>query len=162
MVKIDGKQLAIDIKEEIAKEVAVIKKEGGKIPHLAAVLVGADPASQVYVRNKVRDCERVGFNSTLIRKEADTSEEELLAIVNQLNVDDDIDGFIVQLPLPKHINEDKITLAIDPKKDVDGFHPVNFGRMAQGLPCYWPATPCLLYTSPSPRDATLPRMPSSA
>ena len=125
MIKIDGKQLATDIKEEIAKEVTAIKEAGGKIPHLAAVLVGDDPASQVYVRNKVRDCERVGFKSTLIRKESDTSEEELLAIVNLLNVDDDIDGFIVQLPLPKHINEEKITLAIDPKKDVDGFHPIN-------------------------------------
>lgn len=141
MTKIDGKQLAADIKEEIAEEVKALRAAGGKIPHLAAVLVGDDPASQVYVRNKVRDCERVGFNSTLIKKEADTSEEELLAIVNLLNVDDDIDGFIVQLPLPKHINEEKVTLAIDPKKDVDGFHPVNFGRMAQGLPCYWPATP---------------------
>ncbi|MEM8908676.1 MAG: tetrahydrofolate dehydrogenase/cyclohydrolase catalytic domain-containing protein, partial [Bacteroidota bacterium] len=100
-----------------------------------------DPASQVYVRNKVRSCERVGFKSTLIRKEADTTEAELLAIVDQLNQDTDVDGFIVQLPLPAHINEEKVTLAIDPKKDVDGFHPMNFGRMAQGLPAYLPATP---------------------
>ena len=141
MAILDGKQLSETIKKELAEEVAEIVKYGGKKPHLAAVLVGDDPASQVYVRNKVRSCEACGFDSTLIRKEADTSEEELLEIVEQLNENDDIDGFIVQLPLPKHINEEKITLAIDPKKDVDGFHPVNFGRMAQGLPSYLPATP---------------------
>jgi methylenetetrahydrofolate dehydrogenase (NADP+)/methenyltetrahydrofolate cyclohydrolase len=104
-------------------------------------LVGDDPASQVYVRNKVRSCEQVGFDSTLVRKPADITEEELLKIVAELNADESIDGFIVQLPLPKHIDEDKITLAIAPEKDVDGFHPINFGRMAQGLPCYLPATP---------------------
>ena len=141
MTKIDGKQLAITIKDEIAVEVAQLKAAGGKTPHLAAVLVGADPASQVYVRNKVIACEKVGFKSTLIEKEASTTEEELLAIVAELNRDEDIDGFIVQLPLPKHINEEAITLAIKPSKDVDGFHPINFGRMALGLPCYLPATP---------------------
>jgi len=141
MIKIDGKQLAATIKDEIAAEVVKIKAANGKIPHLAAVLVGADPASQVYVRNKVKACAFVGFKSTLIQKDASTTEEELLAIIEELNRDEDIDGFIVQLPLPKHINEDSVTLAVAPKKDVDGFHPINFGRMAQGLPCYLPATP---------------------
>lgn len=141
MQLIDGTALAKAIKEELATEVETLKANGGKIPHLAAVLVGEDPASQVYVRNKVRSCEKIGFNSTLIRKDKDTTEAELLEIIHQLNNDDDIDGFIVQLPLPKHIDEDKITLAIDPKKDVDGFHPMNFGRMAQSLPAYIPATP---------------------
>ena len=138
---LDGKQLAKDIRAELAAEVEAIKKAGGEIPHLAAVLVGDDPASQVYVRSKVRSCEKVGFNSTLIRKPADASEAEILAAVEELNQNDDVDGFIVQLPLPKHIDEEKVTLAIRPEKDVDGFHPVNFGRMAQGLPCYLPATP---------------------
>lgn len=141
MIKIDGKELAKTIKAEIAEEVAAQKAAGGKTPHLAAVLVGADPASQVYVRNKVIACEKVGFTSTLIEKDASTTEEELLAIVAELNRDEDIDGFIVQLPLPKHINEEAVTLAIKPSKDVDGFHPINFGRMALGLPCYLPATP---------------------
>lgn len=138
---IDGKALANTIKAEIAEEVDKIKAAGGKIPHLAAVLVGEDPASQVYVRNKVRSCEKVGFESTLIRKDDSITEAELLNIVDDLNNDPDIDGFIVQLPLPKHIDETKVTLTIDPKKDVDGFHPVNFGRMAQSLPSYLPATP---------------------
>lgn len=138
---IDGKKLANTIKEEIAIDVKKLRGNGGKIPHLAAVLVGEDAASQVYVRNKVRSCEQVGFESTLIRKDSSTTEEELLEIVEELNNDPDIDGFIVQLPLPKHINEEKVTLAINPKKDVDGFHPANFGRMAQGLPAYLPATP---------------------
>ncbi len=142
MVLLDGKQLARQIKEELAQETAAIIEAGGKVPHLAAVLVGDNPASQVYVRNKVRSCERVGFHSTLIRKPADISEEELLHIIEELNHDPGIDGFIVQLPLPDHLNEDKITLAIDPSKDVDGFHPVNMGRMSLGLPCYLPATPC--------------------
>lgn len=141
MTLIDGKELSATIKEEIAAEVEKIKAAGGKIPHLAAVLVGEDPASAVYVRNKVRSCEKVGFKSALVKRPAEISETEVLEIVHQLNADEDIDGFIVQLPLPKHINEEKITLAIDPKKDVDGFHPVNFGRMALGLPCYLPATP---------------------
>ncbi|MEZ4952919.1 MAG: bifunctional methylenetetrahydrofolate dehydrogenase/methenyltetrahydrofolate cyclohydrolase FolD [Saprospiraceae bacterium] len=141
MTIIDGNDLSQKIKSEIAIEVEKIKKEGGKIPHLAAVLVGENPASKVYVRNKVRSCEQVGFKSTLIQKSADISEEELIETVHYLNNDDDVDGFIVQLPLPKHINEERVTLTIDPKKDVDGFHPVNFGRMALGMPCYLPATP---------------------
>ena len=141
MQLIDGRQLATTIKEEIAETVAAYVAEGNRPPHLAAVLVGADPASQVYVRNKVKSCEKVGFNSTLIERGPETTESELLEIVDKLNKDPEIDGFIVQLPLPKHINEQRITLAIDPKKDVDGFHPTNFGRMAQGLPSYLPATP---------------------
>lgn len=141
MKLIDGKALANTIKEEIAVEVAALKKAGGKTPHLAAVLIGDDPASAVYVRNKVRACEKVGFKSTLVRRDANTTEAEVLEIVNGLNEDPDIDGFIVQLPLPKHINEEKVNLAIDPKKDVDGFHPMNVGRMALGLPSYLPATP---------------------
>jgi len=138
---IDGKRIAQDIKAELRSAVEEIKASKAKIPHLAAVLVGDDPASQAYVKNKVRSCEEVGFASTLIRRPADIREEELLEIVEQLNNNSDIDGFIVQLPLPAHIEEHKITLAIRPEKDVDGFHPVNFGRMAQGLPCYLPATP---------------------
>lgn len=141
MELIDGRALADAIKDELADSVEQLKAAGKKVPHLAAVLVGEDPASQAYVRNKVRSCERVGFESTLIRRPADISQEALLEIVYQLNEDDQIDGFIVQLPLPDHIDENVVTLAIDPKKDVDGFHPVNFGRMAQGLPSYIPATP---------------------
>ncbi len=138
---IDGKALSKTIKEEIREEVERIKKNGGKIPHLGAVLIGDNPASESYVRSKVRSCEKCGFKSTLIRKPAQITEPQLLKIIADLNQDDDLDGFIVQLPLPEHIDEDKITLAIDPKKDVDGFHPVNFGRMALGLPSYLPATP---------------------
>lgn len=138
---LDGKQLAKEILAELAEEVRELLANGGRAPHLAAVLVGDDPASQVYVRNKVRSCEKIGFRSTLIRRPADISEAEVLDVVDQLNRDDEVDGFIVQLPLPGHINEEKVTLAIQPEKDVDGFHPVNFGRMAQGLPCYLPATP---------------------
>ena len=141
MELIDGKLLASTIKEEIAVEVKAITETGKRPPHLVAVLVGDDPASQSYVRNKVRSCEQVGFRSTLIKKEADITQADLLDIIAELNADESIDGFIVQLPLPKHIDEEKVTLAIDPKKDVDGFHPVNFGRMAQGLSCYLPATP---------------------
>ena len=141
MTIINGKELSMIIKEEIKEAVIQLTKDGDRPPHLAAVLVGDDPASQVYVRNKVRSCEQVGFGSSLIRKDADTTEEELLKIVEDLNNNPEIDGFIVQLPLPPQINEDNITLAIDPSKDVDGFHPVNFGRMIQGLPCYLPATP---------------------
>jgi methylenetetrahydrofolate dehydrogenase (NADP+)/methenyltetrahydrofolate cyclohydrolase len=118
-----------------------IRQRGGKIPHLAAVLVGENPASQVYVSSKIKSCEEVGFKSSLIRRDANTTEAELLEIVQQLNNDPDVDGFIVQLPLPNHINEERITLAIDHRKDVDGFHPINFGRMAQGLPAFLPATP---------------------
>ena len=141
MVLLDGKKLAQDIKAELKAEVAAWLAAGKEAPHLAAVLVGDDPASQVYVRNKVQSCEQVGFRSTLVRLPAATPEAELLELVDQLNFDPTIDGFIVQLPLPRHINEERITLAIAPEKDVDGFHPVNFGRMAQGLPCYLPATP---------------------
>lgn len=138
---IDGNALAKTIKQEIAEQVTAITAAGGKTPHLAAILVGEDPASAVYVRNKVKSCEQVGFKSTLVRKPADITETELLAVVSELNNDPDIDGFIVQLPLPSHIDEDKINLAIDPSKDVDGFHPMNVGRMTLGLPTYLPATP---------------------
>ncbi|MFN8301240.1 MAG: tetrahydrofolate dehydrogenase/cyclohydrolase catalytic domain-containing protein [Saprospiraceae bacterium] len=141
MTLLDGKLLSENIKAEIAAEVDQIRARGGKIPHLAAVLVGENPASEVYVSNKIKSCEQVGFKSTLIRRPAELSQTELLSIVHQLNNDPDIDGFIVQLPLPKHIEEEKITLAIDHRKDVDGFHPVNFGRMAQGMPAFLPATP---------------------
>ncbi len=141
MELLDGKFLANQIKAELAEEVAGLLAQGQRAPHLAAVLVGDDPASQVYVGNKVRSCEQVGFISTLIRKPADVTEAELLTIINDLNNDPGIDGFIVQLPLPKHLNEERITLAIDPRKDVDGFHPVNMGRMSLGMPCYLPATP---------------------
>lgn len=142
MVRIlDGKQLSEQIKAEIAREVAEIKSMGGKVPHLAAVLVGDDPASQAYVKSKVNSCNQCGFESTLIRKDDSISERELLDIVHDLNHHSDIDGFIVQLPLPAHIDESKVTLAIDHRKDVDGFHPINFGRMAQGMSSYLPATP---------------------
>jgi methylenetetrahydrofolate dehydrogenase (NADP+)/methenyltetrahydrofolate cyclohydrolase len=138
---IDGKLTAEEIKQHLKTDTEKFIAETGKTPHLAAVLVGDNPASHAYVGNKVKSCGQIGFKSTLIKKEADISEEELLALIHQLNQDPDIDGFIVQLPLPKHINEVKVTLAIDPDKDVDGFHPVNFGKMAQGLPCFLPATP---------------------
>ena len=141
MELIDGKAVAAQIKKEITAEVEEIKAAGAKVPHLAAVLVGHDGGSETYVANKVRTCEELGFKSTLIRYEYNVSEEELLACVDQLNKDDDVDGFIVQLPLPKHISEDKIIEAIDYRKDVDGFHPVNVGRMSIGLPCFLPATP---------------------
>ncbi len=138
---IDGRAISAQIKKEIAEEVAQIKKAGGKTPHLAAILVGHDGGSETYVANKIKSCEEVGFNSTLIRYEEDVTEEELLDRVNQLNHDPDIDGFIVQLPLPKHISETKVTEAIDYRKDVDGFHPVNVGRMSLGMPCFLSATP---------------------
>ncbi len=138
MELLDGRHLAKTIREELAEKV---RKLEGRPPHLAAVLVGEDPASQAYVRNKVRSCERVGFESTLVREPADVGEDRLLAIVAELNANPAIDGFIVQLPLPAHIDDQKVTLAIDPRKDVDGFHPVNFGRMAQNMPAYLPATP---------------------
>ncbi|MBX2817194.1 MAG: bifunctional 5,10-methylenetetrahydrofolate dehydrogenase/5,10-methenyltetrahydrofolate cyclohydrolase [Saprospiraceae bacterium] len=141
MKVLDGKGLAEIIKQEIAEKVAEIKARNGNVPHLAAVLVGDDPASQSYIRNKVRSCDQCGFESTLIKKDDSITEEELLEIVHDLNTTEDIDGFIVQLPLPAHIDEQRITLAIDPEKDVDGFHPVNFGKMAQGLPSFLPATP---------------------
>jgi methylenetetrahydrofolate dehydrogenase (NADP+) / methenyltetrahydrofolate cyclohydrolase len=141
MQLLDGKLLSENIKAELAAEVDQLIKDGKKVPHLVAVLVGDNPASEVYVSNKIRSCEQIGFRSTLIRRNADVAQADLLKIVHDLNNDPEVDGFIVQLPLPKHINEEKITLAIDPKKDVDGFHPVNFGRMAQGLPAFLPATP---------------------
>ncbi len=141
MTSIDGKQTAQQIREELTLEVARIKEQGGKVPHLAAILVGNDPASEAYVRNKVKDCEQVGYGSTLVRFAPDITQAALLAKIEEINQDDDIDGVIVQLPLPDHINPEKITFAIDPKKDVDGFHPTNVGRMAKGLPTYISATP---------------------
>ncbi len=141
MQLIDGKATAAEIKKEIAKEVEKIKATGGKTPHLAAVLVGHDGGSETYVASKVKSCKEVGFKSTLIRFEDDVTEEELLNTVDKLNNDPEIDGFIVQLPLPKHISEDKVTEAIDYRKDVDGFHPVNVGRMSLGMPCFLSATP---------------------
>lgn len=138
---IDGKAVATAIKKEIAQEVDNIIANGGKRPHLAAILVGHDGGSETYVANKVKACEECGFTSTLIRYEADITEEELLKKVDELNNDNDVDGFIVQLPLPKHIDEQKVTEAIDYRKDVDGFHPVNTGRLAIGLPCFLSATP---------------------
>jgi len=141
MILLDGKATSNAIKEEIAKEVEKIVSAGKKVPHLAAVLVGEDGASQTYVNSKVKSCEKVGFKSTLVRLPAETTEEELLKTIEDLNSNDDIDGFIVQLPLPKHINEDKVTLAVAPGKDVDGFHPENVGRMSLGLTTFLPATP---------------------
>ncbi len=141
MTLLDGKLLSEMIKSELAAEVDQLRAQTGKTPHLAAVLIGENPASQVYVQSKIKSCEQVGFKSSLIRREADITEAELLAIVRTLNEDPDVDGFIVQLPLPKHISEERITLAIDHRKDVDGFHPVNIGRMVQGLPAFLPATP---------------------
>jgi methylenetetrahydrofolate dehydrogenase (NADP+)/methenyltetrahydrofolate cyclohydrolase len=141
MILIDGKETAGQIKLEIATEVEDIITRGGKRPHLAAILVGNDPASETYVNFKVKDCEQVGFESTLVRFGEDTSEAELLAKVAELNNDAEIDGFIVQLPLPSHISEAKVIESIEPSKDVDGFHPVNAGRLLIGLPCFESATP---------------------
>ena len=146
MQLIDGKAVAAAIKEEIAAEVKSIMASGGKQPHLAAVLVGHDGGSETYVKNKVLACEQCGFKSTLIRFEDDITEEELLNCVKQLNEDSAVDGFIVQLPLPKHINEQRIIEAIDYRKDVDGFHPINVGRMSIGLPCFISATPLGIIT----------------
>lgn len=140
-ILIDGKAVSTQIKQEIAEEVALIKVAGKKIPHLAAILVGHDGGSETYVASKVKTCEEVGFKSSLIRYESDVTEEEILRKVNELNNDPDIDGFIVQLPLPKHISEQKVIEAIDHRKDVDGFHPINVGRMSIGLPCFVSATP---------------------
>jgi methylenetetrahydrofolate dehydrogenase (NADP+) / methenyltetrahydrofolate cyclohydrolase len=141
MILIDGKQCSADIKAEIAEEVKKIIAQGGKQPHLAAVLVGHDGGSESYVAFKIKDCQEVGFKSSLHRFEDDVTEEELLAKVDELNNDPDVDGFIVQLPLPKHIKEEKVIEAINPQKDVDGFHPVNVGRMVIGLPSFVSATP---------------------
>ena len=138
---LDGKKISQQIKEEIKKAVDLRKEKGQKIPHLAAVLVGNDGASLTYVGSKVRSCEQVGFKSTLIRLDSSITEKTLLSKIKALNVDDTLDGYIVQLPLPNHINEEKILLAVDPKKDVDGFHPSNFGRMALEMESFIPATP---------------------
>ena len=141
MILLDGKKTSAEIKEEIALEVRDLKNKGFKTPHLAAIIVGNDGASITYVNAKVKACERVGFESTLIRLPEDTTEEDLLNEIAILNVDNDIDGFIVQLPLPKHIDEQKILMAVDPNKDVDGFHPTNVGKMALNLPTFISATP---------------------
>jgi methylenetetrahydrofolate dehydrogenase (NADP+)/methenyltetrahydrofolate cyclohydrolase len=141
MQLLDGKKTAEDIKSEIAAEVQKIKMNGGKVPHLAAVIVGNDGASLTYVGSKVRACERVGFESTLVKLSSTTSEVELLKKIKELNEDENLDGYIVQLPLPKHIHEQKILMAIDPEKDVDGFHPSNFGKMALEMETFLPATP---------------------
>ena len=141
MTLIDGKAVSEQIKQEIAAEVAEIVARGGKRPHLAAILVGHDGGSETYVAAKVKACEVCGFKSSLIRYEADVTEDELLAEVKELNEDPDVDGFIVQLPLPKHISEQKVIESIDYRKDVDGFHPINVGRLSIGLPCYISATP---------------------
>lgn len=141
MQLLDGKQTAETIKAKIAEQVEQLRAQGAKTPHLAAVLVGSDGASETYVNNKVLACERVGFKSTLVRMDSNVSEHELLAEINKLNNNDDIDGFIVQLPLPAHINETRVTLAIDPAKDVDGFCPENVGRLCLGLPTFISATP---------------------
>jgi len=141
MILLDGKKTSIEIKEEIKKTVSAIKLKGERVPHLAAVLVGNDGASLTYVGNKVRSCEYVGFKSTLIKLENNISEIDLLKQIQILNLDNTLDGYIVQLPLPKHIDEEKILLAIDSKKDVDGFHPENFGRMSLELDAFVPATP---------------------
>jgi len=141
MILIDGKKTADEIKKEIAVEVKQIVASGKRAPHLAAVLVGHDGGSETYVAFKIKDCEEVGFRSSLIRFEDNVTEEELLATVAELNADADLDGFIVQLPLPKHISEQKIIEAIDPRKDVDGFHPENVGRLVLGMPAFLSATP---------------------
>ena len=146
MTLIDGKATAAAIKAQRAEEVKDIVANGGKQPHLAAILVGHDGGSETYVKNKVLACEQCGFKSTLIRYESDVTEEELLACVDKLNRDEDVDGFIVQLPLPTHIDEQKVIMAIDYKKDVDGFHPINVGRMSIGLPCFISATPLGILT----------------
>ncbi|MDP4206439.1 MAG: tetrahydrofolate dehydrogenase/cyclohydrolase catalytic domain-containing protein, partial [Bacteroidota bacterium] len=141
MILIDGKKVSAEIRQEIAEDVKKICDAGGKRPHLAAILVGHDGGSETYVANKIKACEEVGFKSSLFRFEPDITEDELLNKVQELNQDSDIDGFIVQLPLPKHISEEKVTEAIDPRKDVDGFHPTNVGRMTIGSPAFISATP---------------------
>lgn len=138
---LNGNALSAEIKKEIAHEVEMLTKNGARPPHLAAVLVGNDGASQTYVQNKIKSCETCGFKSSLIRFDADVSEETLINKIKSLNASDDLDGYIVQLPLPKHIDADKINQLIHPEKDVDGFTPINFGKMALGLPAYLPATP---------------------
>ena len=141
MILLDGKKTAADLKKEIAESVILLKERGQNTPHLAAILVGTDGASMTYVNGKVKACELVGFNSTLIDLPEDTTEEKLLEEIDKLNNNDDIDGFIVQLPLPKHIDEQKVLMAVNPDKDVDGFHPTNVGKMALDMPCFLSATP---------------------
>jgi len=141
MILLDGKLIAEQVKAEIAQEVEEIKKNGGKVPHLVAILVGHDGGSETYVANKEKSCNQVGFRSTVLRFEDNITESKLLYEINMLNNNPDVDGFIVQMPLPKHISEQKVIEAIDPKKDVDGFHPLNVGRMTIGLPAYISATP---------------------
>jgi methylenetetrahydrofolate dehydrogenase (NADP+) / methenyltetrahydrofolate cyclohydrolase len=141
MQLLDGKKTAEDIKNEIAIEVQQLRSNGQKVPHLAAVIVGTNGASLTYVGSKVRSCEQIGFESTLVSLPENITEKELLQKIKELNEDDNLDGFIVQLPLPKHINEEKILMAIDPDKDVDGFHPTNFGKMALDMETFIPATP---------------------
>ena len=141
MTILDGKKISNDIKDEITAQVEIMKSKGEKVPHLAAVLVGTDGASMTYVGAKVKACERIGFESTLIDLPEETTEDDLLHHIDSLNKNNDIDGFIVQLPLPKHIDEQKVLMAIDPDKDVDGFHPTNVGRMTLDLPTFLPATP---------------------
>jgi methylenetetrahydrofolate dehydrogenase (NADP+)/methenyltetrahydrofolate cyclohydrolase len=141
MILLDGKKTSQELKEEIATEVAEMRQQGQKVPHLAAVIVGNDGASLTYVSSKVRSCEQVGFESTIVRLPEDTTQEDLLKEVASLNANEAIDGYIVQLPLPAHLDEEEVLLAIDPKKDVDGFHPTNFGRMALELESFIPATP---------------------
>lgn len=141
MKLLDGKKLAHTIKQEIAKEVEIIKAKQERVPHLAAILVGNDGASETYVNHKVKACKQIGFDSTLLRFESDISEAFLLNEIEKLNQNPNIDGFIVQMPLPKHISADKVIQAVDPKKDVDGFHPINVGRMAKNLPTFISATP---------------------
>lgn len=141
MLVLDGNKLSHIIRKEISDKVRQFCGIETRPPHLAAVIVGDNPASQAYVRNKIKACEEVGYASTLIKKPSNITQEELLEVIHKLNQNDEIDGFIVQLPLPRHINEEEVNLAIDPKKDVDGFHPNNFGRMALGMPAFHPATP---------------------
>jgi methylenetetrahydrofolate dehydrogenase (NADP+)/methenyltetrahydrofolate cyclohydrolase len=141
MIVLDGKLTSAKIRAELAEKVKALKAAGRKVPHIAAILVGEDGASRTYVNAKVRDCEEVGYGSTLIKLPEETSESELLKAISKLNNDEDVDGYIVQLPLPNHIDETKVLLAIDPKKDVDGFHPENVGKMTLNLPTYIPATP---------------------
>ncbi len=141
MILLDGKKTSTDIKNEIAVEVAELKKSGKKVPHLAAIIVGDNGASITYVNAKVKACEKVGFESSLIRMPKETTEEELLNKIHELNTDDNVDGFIVQLPLPDHIDEQKVIMAVDPDKDVDGFHPTNVGKLTLNLPTFISATP---------------------
>lgn len=141
MILIDGKQVAADIKKEISQKVEELKLAGLKVPNLITILVGENGASKTYVANKLKDCDEVGFRSSLVKYDEDVTEEEVLAKIDELNNDPDVDGFIVQLPLPKHISENKVIEAINPKKDADGFHPVNLGKMVIGLPSLLPATP---------------------